>query len=76
MPICAFEERERKSKSHHLSGAWPGGLVVRAPGFHCHDPGPLPGQGAETLQASWYRNKTKVYICMYGYVRLQCDAEP
>lgn len=63
--MCAFEERERKSKSHHLSGECPGGLVVRAPGFHCHGPGPLPGQGAETLKALWCRNKTDIRIYMY-----------
>ena len=30
---------------------FPGGLVVRILGFHCHGPGSVPGWGAEILQA-------------------------
>ena len=34
-----------------LTGEFPGGLVVRIWGFHCHSPSSIPGQGAEILQA-------------------------
>lgn len=34
---------------------WP----VRILGFHCHDSGSIPGQGAESLQAVWYTKQTK-----------------
>ena len=30
---------------------FPGGLVVRIPGFHCHGPGSVPGWGTEIPQA-------------------------
>ena len=28
-------------------GEFPGGLVVRIPGFHCRGPGSIPGRGIE-----------------------------
>ena len=34
------------------SGEFPGGLVVRIPGFHCRDLGSIPGQGTEIVQAA------------------------
>ena len=36
---------------------FPGGLMVRIPGFHCCGPGSVPGQGAEILQAVWWGQK-------------------
>ena len=55
-------EKEKKKQDHHLSGEFPGGLVVRIPGFHCHGPGSVTGRGTETLQALWYNNNNKKYI--------------
>ena len=48
----------RSPGSAHLGGllkldsCWefPGGLVVRIPGFHCHDLGSVPNQGTEILK--------------------------
>ena len=38
--------------------------MVRIPGFHCHSPGSIPGQGTDTLQAMWYaKKKKKVRSC-------------
>ena len=34
-------------------GEFPGGLVVRIPGFHCRGLGSVPGGGIEILQAVW-----------------------
>ena len=31
---------------------FPGGLVVRIPGFHCRGPGSVPGQGTESPASS------------------------
>ena len=36
---------------------FPGGPVVRIPGFLCCDPASVPGQGAEILQAEWCSQK-------------------
>ena len=36
----------------------PGGLVVRIPGFHCHGPGSIPGQGTEILHAAQRSQRT------------------
>ena len=36
--------------------SWP---VVRIPGFHWRDPGSIPGQGTEILQAVWCDQKNK-----------------
>ena len=44
------KERERE---------FPGGLVVRIPGFHCGGPGSIPGQGTEILQATRHGQKKK-----------------
>ena len=38
---------------------FPGGLVVRIPGFHCHDPGSIPGQGTEIPKAASHGQKKK-----------------
>ena len=38
---------------------FPGGLVVKILGFHCHGPGTMPGQETEILQAVWHRQKKK-----------------
>ena len=38
---------------------FPGGLVVRIPGFHCRGPGSIPGLGTKTLQAVWPKKKKK-----------------
>ena len=33
---------------------FPGELVDRIPGFHCHGIGPIPGWGTEIPQAAWH----------------------
>ena len=38
---------------------FPGGLVVRIPGFLCHGPGSFPGRGTEILQVSGHSRKQK-----------------
>ena len=39
-------------------GEFPGGLVVRVLGFHCHGPGSIiPGGVTEILQAMWHGRK-------------------
>ena len=38
---------------------FPGGLVVRILGFHCCDPGSVPGWGTEIWQAVWHSHKKK-----------------
>ena len=32
---------------------FPGGLVVRIPGFHCHGLSSVPGWGSEIPQTAW-----------------------
>ena len=39
------------------NGEFPGGLVVRIPGFHCCGLGSIPGQGTEILQAACGQKK-------------------
>ena len=46
-----------------LSWEFPGDLVVRIPGFHCHDPGSIPGWGTEILQAVRCSQKKKKVVC-------------
>ena len=36
---------------------FPGGLVVRILGFHCHIPGSIPAEGIKIPQAEWYSQK-------------------
>ena len=38
---------------------FPGGLVLRILGFHCHGLGSIPGWGTEILQAVWCGQKKK-----------------
>ena len=38
---------------------FPGGLVIRIPGFHCFGPGSIPGLGTEIPQAAEYGKKKK-----------------
>ena len=38
---------------------FPGGLVVRIPGFHCHAQGSVPAWGTEMPQAVWQKKKKK-----------------
>ena len=40
-------------------GEFPGGLVVRILGFHCHGLGSIPGQGTEIPQATWCGQKKR-----------------
>ena len=40
-----------------LDREFPGGLVVRILGFHCHGPGSVPGWGIEIRQAVWHGQK-------------------
>lgn len=39
--------------------AFPGGPVARIPGFYCCGPHSIPGEGTETLQATWCDQKKK-----------------
>ena len=54
---------------------FPGGLVVRIPGFHCCGQGSVPGQGTEILQGSrcnqkFFKNFLKsIVIIMDRWVR-------
>ena len=44
----------------HPFEEFPGGLVVRICHCHCCGPGSIPGQGTETLKATWHgQNKNK-----------------
>ena len=45
---------------------FPGGLVVKIPGFHCHSLGSVPGRGTEILQAARCGQKKKVMLCSVG----------
>ena len=36
---------------------FPGGLVVRIPGFHCNGPGSISGQGTDIPQIVWRGQK-------------------
>ena len=38
---------------------FPGGLVLRIPGFHCYDPGSIPAQGSEIPKAVQQDQKQK-----------------
>ena len=38
---------------------FPGGLVVKIPGFQCGDPGSIPDKGTEILQAQQHDQKNK-----------------
>ena len=38
---------------------FPCGLVLRIPGFHCHDPSSVSVQGTEILQAELAKKKKK-----------------
>ena len=40
-------------------GEFPGGRVVRIPGFHCLGSGSVPGQGTEIPQAVQHSKKKK-----------------
>ena len=44
--------------------AFPGGPVARIPGFYCCGPHSIPGEGTETLQATWCDQKKKDYILL------------
>ena len=46
-------------------GEFPGGLVVRIPGFHCHGPGSLPGQGTEIPQAVQRGQNIYIYFLIF-----------
>ena len=35
-----------------MAREFPGGIVVRIPGFHCHGPGSISGWGTKVLQAT------------------------
>ena len=50
-PHSVYVKRQLLSISFVLC-EFPGGLVVRIPGFPCHDPGSIPGQGTEIPQAT------------------------
>ena len=42
-----------------MAREFPGGIVVRITGFHCHGPGSISGWGTEILQAAWHSPKKK-----------------
>ena len=44
-------QKKEKEKRKKKKREFPGGLVVRILGFHCHGPGSIPGQGTEIPQA-------------------------
>ena len=47
---------------------FPGGLVVRIPGFHCHGPGSLPVWETEILQATWRSQKINKILFIYLFL--------
>ena len=47
-----------KNLKHYL-WEFPGGLMVRIPGFHCHGSSSVSGQGTEIPQAAWHDQKKK-----------------
>ena len=49
------EDTKRKRENREF----PGGLVVRIPGFHCHGPGSVPVWETEIPQATWQSQKKK-----------------
>ena len=48
-----------------LSCKFPGGIVVRILGFHCHGLGSVPGQGPEISQVTWPKNKKCIIKIKY-----------
>ena len=40
---------------------FPGGLVVRILGFHCHGPSSVSDRGSEILQDLWSKRKKELY---------------
>ena len=42
--------------------------MVRIPGFHCCDPGSIPGQGTEILQAVWHGQNKKLQNKVYSRI--------
>ena len=47
-----------KNLKHYL-WEFPGCLMVRIPGFHCHGSSSVSGQGTEIPQAAWHDQKKK-----------------
>ena len=47
----------RKLSHKNYRREFPGGLVIRIPGFHCRDPGSIPDRGTEIPQASQHGQK-------------------
>ena len=43
-----------------------GGLVVKIPGFHCHGPYSIPGQGTEFPKAAWYGQQSNKISSPYS----------
>ena len=65
---------ELYSKLHQ---EFPGGLVVRILGFHCHGPGLYPGQATEILKAvQCGQKKKKITVIEYIYYRIDQQYRP
>ena len=56
--LISLASREMKIKIM-TRREFPGGLVVRIPGFDCCGLGSIPGQGTEIPRATWYGQKKK-----------------
>ena len=50
---------KEKNKLRRNNREFPGCLVVRILGFHCHDLGSVPGRGTEVPQAMQHEQKKK-----------------
>ena len=50
-------------------GELPGGLAVRILGFHCHEPGSIPG-GDKFMQAVWCNQKNTQKTHLFGILQV------
>ena len=50
-----------KNKNKNMKREFPGGLMVRIPGFHCHGPGSVPGWGTEIPCAMQHSQKNNFF---------------
>ena len=63
--ICAGTALKRKGKRNVNVREFPGGLVVRTQGFHCHGPGSILGLGTVILHQATGGQKRKNKECNY-----------
>ena len=57
--MYTYSLTDLKIKVERLPGEFPGGLVVRISGFHCHHQCSIPGWGTEIPQSTWCSQKER-----------------